>query len=638
MTDTLALAGLLRGTDDDALVAGLTLRGIAPAGIRDFFDLADALLDAESIQGCLQLLDRHLLSALWTLGAAADAATDADASGTGTETGTGTGTGTGTSVTDARTLERVHAMLLVDDTGTPLRAVMEQLRKWPSLGLPEPSGFSSPLPAPEAELDNDPAVRGTVDHLAAEHAFSATTAIAELLFELEHNPARLLAKGDLGIPETRRLAEIMAVDEAEATTLIDAAERAGLVERERSQLHATSGHQVWLAGSASARWRELVAGWARALPATILEQLTEHTEVRSVAVLRDWLNWLYPGGGQPLSDQLDARLAESLQLGITANGALSSAGAAMLRGDHEGAAELLSSQLPAPVREIYLQHDLSVVAPGPLDADIDLRLRGMAEVDGRALASRYRMSDTSIDGAITGGETADSILEFLGSVSKTPIPQPILYLVQQTAERHGRLRVGAIPGDGSAAAGTAAAGGAAADARNDIAVTFIRTEDSALLGAVMVDSRLAVLGLSARSVNEVVSRRDRDQVYWALIAARYPAAAVDGSGQVITLRREEPTKVVAPVPDKLEALVAKLRLADEGASDDTGKAWLARQLEMAIRTKSTVTVSVRMPNGTVVDHQLEPASVSGGRLRAKDPVSEIERTLPLSSIAAVTTA
>jgi hypothetical protein len=44
-----------------------------------------------------------------------------------------------------------------------------------------------------------------------------------------------------------------------------------------------------------------------------------------------------------------------------------------------------------------------------------------------------------------------------------------------------------------------------------------------------------------------------------------------------------------------------------------------------------------MPNGTVVDYRLEPASVAGGRLRARDPLSDIERTLPLSSIAAVST-
>ena len=66
--------------------------------------------------------------------------------------------------------------------------------------------------------------------------------------------------------------------------------------------------------------------------------------------------------------------------------------------------------------------------------------------------------------------------------------------------------------------------------------------------------------------------------------------------------------------------------------DDTGQAWLSRRLEVAIRDKSTLSVSVAMPNGTVVDYLLVPASVGNGRLRAHDRKSAIERTLPLSSI------
>ena len=62
---------------------------------------------------------------------------------------------------------------------------------------------------------------------------------------------------------------------------------------------------------------------------------------------------------------------------------------------------------------------------------------------------------------------------------------------------------------------------------------------------------------------------------------------------------------------------------------------MARQLDAAIRAKVALTVSIRMPNGSVIDYQLEPASVSGGRLRARDRKSAIERTLPVSSIAGI---
>ncbi|MGH3705987.1 MAG: helicase-associated domain-containing protein, partial [Agromyces sp.] len=67
-------------------------------------------------------------------------------------------------------------------------------------------------------------------------------------------------------------------------------------------------------------------------------------------------------------------------------------------------------------------------------------------------------------------------------------------------------------------------------------------------------------------------------------------------------------------------------------------AWLARQLEAAARSKETLTVTVRMPGGDTADYLLAPASVANGRLRARDRKADIERTLPLSAIAAVSPA
>jgi hypothetical protein len=44
---------------------------------------------------------------------------------------------------------------------------------------------------------------------------------------------------------------------------------------------------------------------------------------------------------------------------------------------------------------------------------------------------------------------------------------------------------------------------------------------------------------------------------------------------------------------------------------------------------------VSMPNGTIVEYQLEPTSIAGGRLRGRDRKSAIERTLPLGRITAI---
>jgi hypothetical protein len=71
------------------------------------------------------------------------------------------------------------------------------------------------------------------------------------------------------------------------------------------------------------------------------------------------------------------------------------------------------------------------------------------------------------------------------------------------------------------------------------------------------------------------------------------------------------------------------------APEETGQAWMARQLELAIKTKMTVTVVVRMPDGSEIEYLLEPAALASGRLRARDRRSDIERTLPLSHIVEV---
>ena len=78
---------------------------------------------------------------------------------------------------------------------------------------------------------------------------------------------------------------------------------------------------------------------------------------------------------------------------------------------------------------------------------------------------------------------------------------------------------------------------------------------------------------------------------------------------------------------------ARLKTAKERTP--SSQAWLERQLDTAIKAKIGLTVTVAMPDGSSVNLQLEPASVAGGRLRARDRRSDLERTLPLKSITAV---
>jgi len=606
MTSTAVLASLLRDYNDNDLVALLGRRGIAATGIRDYFDLADALLAASSVQECVERLDRRTLTGLVALGAERMSPSAIQE----------------TLGFDADAIERLRGLQLVEvtaDGAATWPEVAAQLDQWPALGLTDPnSNDPEPVNDPVSESE-----RNAADHLAAEHAFTASTATAELLFELGREPVRLLARGAIGNPEKRRLSEAMGVEESAIDTLVNAAELAGLVHRSGKRMLASARHTDWLSTGPAQRWATLAEAWAASLPSGIRPVLAEHSDTLWGRGLRAWLQWNYPGGRDWLAERVTTGLAEAERLGITAGDIVSTPGAALLGHDHERAISLLTETLPTPVDRLYLQHDLTAVAPGPLEATIDTRLRAMAIMDGRAIASRYRFTSSSVDRAITGGETAETILTFLSEVSLSDVPQPLEYLVTETATRHGLLRVGPLP-DG-----------------NPNAVSYLRSDDATLLSTVLVDRSLAMLGLQPSDSDRLVSRRDLSEVYWMLQSANYPVAAEDSHGRAIELSPPTPTaarqSATSSAPDPHRALVERLRLADKATPDDSGQAWFARELDAAIRSKSAVTVSVRMPSGEVVDHRLEPTSVASGRLRARDPISEVERTLPLSSIAAVTT-
>ena len=112
-------------------------------------------------------------------------------------------------------------------------------------------------------------------------------------------------------------------------------------------------------------------------------------------------------------------------------------------------------------------------------------------------------------------------------------------------------------------------------------------------------------------------------------------SAVDASGEIIRLKRHR-LAPAPPPPPKTDPIAAMLdRVLATGDDGATEQAWLARQLEAAARAKETLTVTVRMPGGQTADYLLAPASVANGRLRARDRKADIERTLPLSAIAAV---
>lgn len=610
----LGLAARLRALDDAALARLVTARGVRAQGIDDFFDLAEALLDRGSVQAALQRLDRSVLALLATAGELA--ATE------GAPTASRLAGELGTSVDEVEERARVaeDAALLGVESGryAPWDAVVEQLRAWPAFGLPTRERLvGDPAPAalePVSETD-----ARFVDRGAAERAFATTTAVSELLRALDAQPARQLARGGVALPDGRRLATAAGVDGDAIDRLLDVAQRAGLARIDGGAWIPDVDAAAWLALPRLERWARLAGAWLERLPDDLLTLLRSRAHAEWGDGMLDFVAWLYPAGGDWVRDRVMVVAREAELLGLLGGSTPSTAGAALLVDGEAAASRAMAGLFPPEVDRIYLQPDLSVIAPGPLVAEVDVRLRGIADVETLGLASTYRVSGASITRALVAGETVQGIRDFLAATSLTGVPQPVDYLLDDTAQRFGSLRVGALDP------------GLARGARS-----YVRATDPALLEPLAVDPALASIDL-ARDEGRLVCRYDEEVLYDALVAARYAVVAEDDAGTIIAPprhRRVAGERVVGD--DTAILLVQRVRSGAAAEPADTGRAWLERQLELAVKNRMTVLVSVRLPDGSEVEYLVEPASLAGGRLRARDRRADIERTLPVSSITAVT--
>ncbi len=629
MTNTLSLAARLRALDDDTLIAALLARGTPRYGVNDFFDLADSLLDRDSIQRLLSGFDRPTLAVLATLSASEQPATAEQVAASLAARGA-----VPAQSTDAvRTrLESAAAAFLAVHDSAPSAAyelydsVRSQLESWPQLGLPSPAALVNDPPPAALGPVPDTEQRFT-DRLASEHAFLAVATVSELVAELAREGARELQKGGLALPATKRISAALSVDVADVATVLSIAARARLVALEGALWLPTDRGVDWQQTPTSERWRALAEAWRDALPHDLRGVLAERTHAVWGESLRDFVTWAYPASGAAMQQRVTAYTRDAEWLGITARQAPSTAGTLLLEQGSDAATATIGTLFPPEVDHVYLQHDLSIVSPGPLTPAIDGRLRTLADVESRALASTYRVSTASLGRAIAAGETADTIRAFLSGISLTGMPQPLDYLISDAADRYGRIRVGDLD---------AARAVAPATHQNDPeagARTVIHSVDRELLTTIEVDQALRPIALVRTGTTRLVSRFPRDVVFWALSDARYPVAAEDPDGTIVGLQRHHVAHP-APTPEANPAatLVARLRAAEIADETDTGEQWLVRQLDIAIRAKQTVTVSVAMPDGRQIDYLLEPTGVGGGRLRGRDRKADIERTLPLSSI------
>lgn len=553
------LAVWLAAAPDERLAELFGRRDVRPdAPWHDFFDAAEALLEPSSIERVLPRLTRDEAAALRRA---------VDGGGAG----------------DAQAALVDLALLRPD--GTPPGPVADAVARQ------EPPPRRAPVPVP-------PRASEQAQAHAAERAFTTVAMLADVLLTVRDTPLTLLAGGTVSSGEKKRLAED-GVPVAIVDDLVELAARAGLVRAVGRRLVLTEPGERWLALSVVERWTRLCEAFRDALPRGIR---TAHGGWLPPAAWDDQHPW---DSGWP--QQAESLRRRARLLGLIADDGTEPEWTAPLREGRPVDAAPLSRMLPAEVDRIFLQNDLTAIAPGPLAPALDVRLRQMAAHESAAQASSYRFTAESISRALAAGETEESMLAFLQELSLTGIPQPLGYLVSQTAQRHGLIRVRAEEGDGR---------------------THVESADRNLLETIAVDQALRPLGLTHDGTG-LATRVGRDTVFWALTDARYPATIVGADGEVEVVHRH-PLAAHADTPAvSYDDLIARLR-ARQGPDADA--AWLDRELEAAVRGRSLLLVEVGMPDGSTRELTLEASGLGGGRLRGRDRAADVERTLPVSSI------
>ncbi|WP_231916046.1 helicase-associated domain-containing protein [Microbacterium karelineae] len=551
------IAERLAAADDHALAELFLERRLSPtanpaAAWHDFFDVAEALLQPDAVAAALSALPRDDLAAL-------------------------------------AGREPRRTLALTDDDGIALPTVATALD---GVSL-APTPASEPRPA-------DPVAAGH----AAERAFTTITSLADILIAALSAPLARIGTGALGKADKRRLVEQQIVENPEdADALVRLAAATGLMRGHDRQIHTTSAGADWVRTSTPERWAALARLLRSALPLGL----------RSGD--GGWIDPALWDGAYPLDaawpDKARGWLEFARLIGLVADGEppTEPSWARPAREGGEPDPAPLVALLPHEVDNVYLQNDLTAISPGPLSPSLDVRLRRMASRESHAQASTYRFTESSLSRALSAGETARTLRAFLAELSLTGVPQPLDYLIERTAERHGLVRISRDPSTGH---------------------TVVSTPDHDLLRTLSVDQALRPLGLVLDG-SLLRTRSPRDVAYWALSDARYPVVVLDDDGEVVSLDRHRVADDTSPRQDYAD-LIARLR---DGQGSDADAAWLERELEGAIKDRTTLIVAVDMPDGSVRELTLEPTGLGGGRLRGRDAAADVERTLPIALISAV---
>jgi hypothetical protein len=482
-------------------------------------------------------------------------------------------------------------------------------------------------------------------------------------------PATALRSGGLGVRDLKEISLHLGVDEECAAFIAEVSYVAGLLTIDPDdRILPTHQFDIWLTQSASTRWQTLATAW---FTTSRLSGLVGKDGSKNVAPLGPELDrstaastrrltlrllsnnsafapqfdslyacaqWISPSkrSGGLQKDYLLWALREAEWLGITGQGAISTYGIEFLAGEDT---DSIDADLPKAVDHILIQSDNTAIAPGPLEHEVAQELALIADVESRGGATVFRFSESSIRRGLDHGRTGDEIGKFLKKTSKTPMPQPLEYLIADVAKKHGKLRVGNT-------------------------ASFIRCEDSALITQILGDKRLEILGLRKIAPEVLICGHEAAEAMNILRNCGYLPAGEDSRGLLLSGPRIQRAQTKARPPriigefdrlneNDIQSALRALRTGEKSSRKQSTMRNIATEaLGSLPRTTANETLELlsdylqNQPNkslsigyadnnGLVSHRIIDPLKLSAGSLIAQDHATGEVQTFRIARITGV---
>ena len=483
--------------------------------------------------------------------------------------------------------------------------------------------------------------------------------IEELLHFWAGEPAAALRSGGIGVREIKRASDELGLDEKYLIFIAELAYISGfLALHNEEEFLPTSAFDIWRNKSLEERWVEIANNWLltsrvaglvgksergyiaplgpeidRSSIAHIKKlALSRYAEISPTAVdiagLAERIKWERPRKAFGSHHDFVHWIAREAQwLGFSGRNALTSFGVALLGGQSNIGMHAL---LPKEIDYILIQADNTAIAPGPLQVELAREMSLIANIESKGGATVYRLSEHSIRRALDNGRSSEDIKRFLAKISKTPLPQPLDYMITDVGKRYGKLRVGISFS------------------------SYIRCEDEAQVAAILADKKLAHLQLRQLSNNVLMTEGDTHEAIDALVESGYFPALEDRDGALIARKHDKarakskprPPRIssdlASPAEELITAALRALRAGDKAAHHRKSTPIIAgtpsetmSTLTLAIKSKATVTIGYADSDGGVSERIIEPIHLVGGILMAYDHGSDEVLRFSVSRISGV---